>query len=523
MTAEAGLPDTLRDLPAWTPGPVELADLELVLAGAYRPLTGFLGSFDTATVTAGGRLADGTPWPVPVTLAVPKELTGHERVVLQDPEGVPLAVLEVAESWQDPVTQGWRLAGPLEALRAPAHGPFHSLRRRPDELDPAAGDVLAKSSEGGRPPTPPGNPLAKSSEGGRPPTPPANLLGVATREPLHRKQLGQLRQVAERLGAKVLVLPLLGGEHDDSLVRALLGVRKELPDGTRIVPVPLPDRGDRERDVLLRAHVAAAYGATHLLAEAELEGAPIPLVVPEPWAYDADVEVWRPVARIEPDHVQAELTPERLDALLDAGEPVPDWFTPPAVAAELALARPPKHSRGITVFFTGLSGSGKSTVARGLSDALIERGGRTVTLLDGDVVRRMLSAGLTFSRADRDLNIRRIGFVAAEITRHGGTAICAPIAPYAATRAEVRRMVSAVGDFILVHVATPLEECERRDRKGLYAKARAGLIPEFTGVSDPYETPDDADLTLDTSAMAPDEAVGRVLDLLVSGGWVRPE
>nr|WP_218935620.1 adenylyl-sulfate kinase [Actinomadura citrea] len=479
----------MRDLPAWTPDPVELADLELVLAGVYRPLEGFLGSFDTAMVIAGGRLADGTPWPVPVTLSVPKELTGHERVVLQDPEGVPLAVLRIGEAWQDPTTQGWRLAGPLEALRAPAHGPFHRLRRRPDELDAFEGDVLA----------------------------------VATREPLHRKQLGQLRQVAERLAAKVLVLPLLGGEHDESLVRALLGVRKELPDGAQIIPVPLPARGDRERDILLRAHVAAAYGATHLLAEREMEGTAVPLVVPEPWAYDADVEVWRPVARIEPDHVQAELTPERLNDLLDAGEPVPDWFTPPAVAAELALARPPKRSRGITVFFTGLSGSGKSTVARGLADALVERGGRTVTLLDGDVVRRMLSAGLTFSRADRDLNIRRIGFVAAEITRHGGTAVCAPIAPYAATRAEVRRMVSAVGDFILVHVATPLEECERRDRKGLYAKARAGQIPEFTGISDPYEEPDDADLTLDTSRLAPDEAVARVLDLLVGGGWVRAE
>ncbi|MFG2244573.1 adenylyl-sulfate kinase [Spirillospora sp. NPDC048823] len=492
MTAEAGLSDTLRDLPVWTPDPVELADLELILAGVYRPLTGFLGSFDAAMVIAGGRLADGTPWPVPVTLSVPKELTEHERVVLQDPEGVPLAVLRVAEVWQDPTSQAWRLAGPLEALRAPAHGPFHSLRRRPDELTPREGTVL----------------------------------GVATRGFLHRKQLGQLRQVAERLDAEVLVLPMLSGEHDESLVRALLGVRRELPDGARIIPVPLPARGGAdvqdERDVLLHAHIAAAYGATHLLADREIEGTAIPVAVPEPWAYDADVEVWRPVARIEPDHVQAELTPGRLGELLDAGEPVPDWFTPPAVAAELALARPPKLSRGITVFFTGLSGSGKSTVARGLADALIERGGRTVTLLDGDVVRRMLSAGLTFSRDDRDLNIRRIGFVAAEITRHGGTAICAPIAPYAATRAEVRRMVSAVGDFILVHVATPLEECERRDRKGLYAKARAGLIPEFTGISDPYEEPEDADLTLDTSRLAPDEAVGKVLDLLVEGGWVRP-
>ncbi|GAA2421990.1 bifunctional sulfate adenylyltransferase/adenylylsulfate kinase [Actinomadura vinacea] len=495
MTAEAGLPDTLRDLPAWSPSATELADLELLLAGVYRPLAGFLGSYDTAMVIAGGRLADGTPWPVPVTLEVPKELTADERIVLQDPEGVPLAVLDVAEAWQDPTSQGWRLAGTLEPLRAPAHGPFHRLRRRPDEIPPREGNTLA----------------------------------VATREPLHRKQLGQLRQVAERLDARVLVLPLLAGRHDEALVRALLAVRKELPEGTEVVPVPLPLRdatgaGSSDaarRDLLLRAHVAAAYGATHLLAAEEAEGTAVPVAVPEPWAYDADVEVWRPVARIEPDHVQAELTAERLEELLDAGEPIPDWFTPPAVAAELAVARPPKHERGLTVFFTGLSGSGKSTVARGLADALVERGGRTVSLLDGDVVRRLLSAGLTFSKADRDLNIRRIGFVAAEVTRHGGVAICAPIAPYAATRAEVRRMVRAAGDFVLIHVATPLEECERRDRKGLYAKARAGLIPEFTGISDPYEEPDDADLVLDTSRLSPDEAVAEVLDLLAAGGWTR--
>lgn len=174
------------------------------------------------------------------------------------------------------------------------------------------------------------------------------------------------------------------------------------------------------------------------------------------------------------------------------------------------------------IFFTGLSGSGKSTVARGLRDALLERGSRTVTYLDGDVVRHLLSAGLTFSKKDRDLNIRRIGFVAAEVARHGGLAICAPIAPYAATREEVRAMVEAVGaDFLLVHVSTPLAECERRDRKGLYAKARAGLIPEFTGISDPYEEPDDADMEIDTTDISVDRAVHQVLDPLIQGGWIR--
>jgi sulfate adenylyltransferase len=176
----------------------------------------------------------------------------------------------------------------------------------------------------------------------------------------------------------------------------------------------------------------------------------------------------------------------------------------------------------VVVFFTGLSGSGKSTVARGLRDALLEDGGRTLTYLDGDEVRRLLSAGLTFSKQDRDLNIRRIGFVAAEVARHGGLAVCAPIAPYAATREEVRHMAEAVGaDFLLIHISTPLEECERRDRKGLYAKARAGVIPEFTGISDPYEEPDDADLTIDTTGIPVARAVDSVLSLLRSGGWLR--
>src|SRR6202034_831881 len=187
--------------------------------------------------------------------------------------------------------------------------------------------------------------------------------------------------------------------------------------------------------------------------------------------------------------------------LLDSGELVPGWLMAADVAAELRRARPPRSRRGVVVFCTGLSGSGKSTLARDLRDALLERGDRTVSLLDGDLVRRLLSAGLTFSRQDRDLNIARIGYVATEVARHGGIAICAPIAPYAAARAGVRRMVSEVGDFLLVHVSTPLEVCEERDRKGLYAKPRAGLIKGFTGVSGPYEEPEDADLVIDTSTM----------------------
>ena len=282
--------------------------------------------------------------------------------------------------------------------------------------------------------------------------------------------------------------------------------------------------------------MAAAYGATHLLADASevpdaagppagtkngtlaLPGVPIPVISAGEWAYDPRSEVWRPLALIEPGAERGELTDSELGALLDSGAEVPGWFAPQSVARELRRARPPRAERGLAIFFTGLSGSGKSTIARGLAEALTERGDRTVSLLDGDRVRQLLSAGLTFSRADRDLNIARIGYVAAEVARHGGIAICAPIAPYAQARAVARKLVTEVGDFLLIYVSTPVEVCAARDRKGLYAKARAGLIKGFTGVSDPYEEPRDADLVLDTSAMTRDEAVSAVLKLLVTGG-----
>ena len=193
----------------------------------------------------------------------------------------------------------------------------------------------------------------------------------------------------------------------------------------------------------------------------------------------------------------------------------------PAFAAELARAVRPAAQRGLVLFFTGLSGSGKSTVAKALAEALIEDGRRTLSVLDGDEVRRLLSAGLGFSVADREANIRRIGFVAAEVARHGGTAICAPIAPFAAGRAEVRTMVErAGGDLLLVHVATPLAECERRDRKGMYAKARRGEIADFTGISSPYEPPTDADIVLDTSDISVQECVNRLWWLLQERGYL---
>jgi sulfate adenylyltransferase len=476
----------------------------------FAPLRGFLDAADAAGAAELGMLADGTPWPVPVTLEVPADAVPvDDRLVLQDREGSPLAVLSVTERLA--LDSGLvRLAGPVTALREPEHGPFRQLRRHPE-------DVRADLGHGG------------------------NVLAYATRRPLNKRHIGQLRHYADQLGARLLVLPLVCGPAEivtrpEALVRTVLAARQYLPAGTLVIPVPLaPRNAGPELDLRAEGIVAAAYGATHLLADAPdgaarpagtrngtvtLPGVPIPVISAGEWAYDPRSEVWRPLPLIEPGAEQGELTGSELGALLDSGAEIPAWFAPPSVARELRRARPPRAERGLAIFFTGLSGSGKSTIARGLAEALTERGDRTVSLLDGDHVRHLLSAGLSFSRADRDLNIARIGYVAAEVARHGGIAICAPIAPFAEARAAARQMVTEVGDFLLIYVSTPVDVCAARDRKGLYAKARAGLITGFTGVSDPYEEPRDADLVLDTSAMTRQQAVDAVLRLLVTGGWL---
>jgi len=524
VTAEArtDVPANVTGAPSLTLDDAQLGDLELLLSGAFAPLTGFMGVADVAAVIERGTLADGTPWPVPVTLDVSPDALPDDAssVVLADPEGAPLALLDITErsepqptrhAGQAPLT---RLSGPVTGLREPEHGPFRRLMRKPAGAREALGEVP--------------------------------VLAYATRGPVNSRQIGQLRHMAGQLKARLLLLPLIAGPAEvvtrpEALVRAVLAAAASLPPATMVIPVPLaprrPDSGvGPARELAVRALVAAAYGATHLLADDDPAaaspaqtsspgggpGTAIPVVRAGDWAYDPAADVWRPLALIEAGAERGDLSPGELGDLLDAGAQVPAWFTPPAVARELRRARPPRAERGFVLFLTGLSGSGKSTIARDLRDALAERGDRKVSLLDGDLVRQVLSAGLTFSRADRDLNIVRIGFVAAEIARHGGIAICAPIAPYAEARARVREMVTEVGDFLLIHVATPLEVCEARDRKGLYAKARAGLIDQFTGISDPYEEPTDADLTIDTSTMTRGEATSAVLGLLTAGGWLSP-
>ena len=301
------------------------------------------------------------------------------------------------------------------------------------------------------------------------------ILTTPVIAPLSADDIALIVDTATQTGATPLLLVCVGdrsprGVSAPGLIRATLAAAELVGGDASVAAVSLASRGDDAVDAWMRGHVAHAFGD-----EAVFVGA-------------TSGDLPDPIARV------------------------------------VALDRPPRSRRGVTIFFTGLSGSGKSTVARALHDVLLERGTRTVTLLDGDVVRRHLSAGLGFSRADRETNIRRIGFVAAEIGRHGGVAICSPIAPFDQTRREVRQMVDdAGGGFVLVHIATPLAECERRDRKGLYARARAGQIPDFTGISSPYETPHDADLRVDTTGRSVEDVLGDVLETLRTEGWLPGE
>ncbi len=399
-----------------------------------------------------------------VTVVVPEGLlpagaAAPRTVELTDVEGTPVALLEVA-ACEETAPGRPTLRGTVTPLAPREDGVFRHLHRTPAQV--------------------------RAGFAGR------TVAAVPVDAPLDTGTLGRLAEALEAYD-EVVLLPLVGAGSPrvvpaHSLVRATAAAARLLPGAPLVVPVPLARRDDPGDDASRRALVARAYG--------------------EPVALVPD-----PRDRSDPGG-QSDLHNQ------PGGGPT----YPEPVAAVVEAAYPSPDQRGLVVFFTGLSGSGKSTLARRLHDVLLERGDRTVTLLDGDVVRRMLSAGLGFSKADREANITRIGFVAAEVARHGGLAICAPIAPYASTRAVVRQLVAdAGGDFVLVHVATPLAECERRDRKGLYARARAGQIKEFTGISDPYEEPVDADLAVDTSGLDVDEVVTRVLDLLIGRGSVRAQ
>jgi sulfate adenylyltransferase len=539
-------------LPALDAGPRTLCDLELLLSGAFSPLQGFMGRADHERVCREMRLADGTLWPIPVTLDVTPELA--ERAVaagalaLRDPEGVVLAILEVAEAWtparedeaqavfgtldeRHPGVRGLLrqsqpvcLAGRLVGIEPPRHYDFNHLRETPAQLR-ARFEKLGWT----------------------------RVAAFQTRNPMHRAHMEITFRAAQQAEASLLIHPVVGmtkpGDVDHyTRVRCYEKVLARYPErSTALSLLGLAMRMGGPREALWHAIIRKNHGCSHFIVGRDhagpgndSRGKPfygpyeaqelvarhqdelgIRMLPFEEMVYVRERARYVAASEVTPGETVMNLSGTELRDRLADGREIPDWFTFPEVAAELRATHPPRDRQGFAVLFTGLSGAGKSTIANGLLVSLLEIGGRAVTLLDGDLVRKHLSSELGFSREHRDLNVRRIGYVASEIVKHGGVALCAPIAPYAESRAAVREMVSQYGAFVEIHVATDLAECERRDRKGLYALARAGKIPQFTGVSDPYEDPDHPELRIDAGACGPAQAVQQVVLKLEALGLIR--
>lgn len=530
----------------------QLCDLELLMNGGFSPLTSFMNEADYKSVLKDMRLTDGTLWPMPINLDVSEEFAGKlkkgQQVALRDPEGVMLAALTVDEIYKPDLgveakatfgttdelhpgvhylmhtTQPVYLSGKLEGLQQPTHYDFSEMRYTPAELR----ELFAKRGWG-------------------------KIVAFQTRNPMHRAHVELTMRAARETEANLLIHPTVGmtkpGDIDNfTRVRVYKALQRRFPSNTTMISLlPLAMRMGGPREAVWHAIIRKNHGATHFivgrdhagpgkgadgkdfygpydaqkLAQQHAKEIGIEVVPFQMMVYTPANDTYMPIDEVPEGVETASISGTEQRERLRSGKELPEWFTYPEVATELYRTTPQRTRQGLTVLFTGLSGSGKSTIANALVVKLMELGGRGVTLLDGDIVRKHLSSELGFSREHRDINIRRIGFVASEIAKHGGIAICAPIAPYESTRQDVRKLVEGQGGgFILAYVNTPLEVCEQRDRKGLYAKARAGQLKEFTGISDPYEEPSDADLTLDTTAYSVDELAQQIILHLEHEGYI---
>ncbi|MEN6585474.1 MAG: bifunctional sulfate adenylyltransferase/adenylylsulfate kinase [Sulfuricella sp.] len=547
LMVESARRDTLLQeattLPSLTLNPSQLCDLELLLNGALSPLRGYMGRADYQGVVTDMRLADGSFWPMPIVLDVTEALAPGSRVVLRDSGGNALAVLTVSECWPADKTLEARqvygtdhadhpgmaflqslgshyAGGGVEGLSLPHHADFAALH-----LSPAM--LRERFERAGR----------------------RRVVAFQPYHAMHRAQFELTRHCATENDAGLLIQAIADEDATPEYftrMRCYQALLPYYPAGLAALSLlPLASRPAGMRAVLWQAIVARNYGCSHFIIGGDAGSgamrrgsdalAPeriLPLaehfaaIGVEAIAFPRMVYVpalaqYLPEEYLPADQASVVLSAQDFRQRLDDGrEDIPAWASFPEIVAELHKLRPMRLLRGFTVFFTGLSGAGKTTLSQALNLKLMELTGRPVTLLDGDVVRTLLSSGLSFSKADRDLNIRRIGFIAGEITRHGGIAICAPIAPYRETRQAVRDMIEPVGGFFEVHVSTPLEVCEARDPKGLYVKARAGIIKEFTGVSDPYEAPHDPEVSINTGDVGVDEAVARIVRTLQAAGYL---
>ena len=546
------LREEAKELPSWELTPRQLCDIEMILNGAFSPLEGFMTKNDYDGVCKDLRLESGTIWPIPITLDLSEEFASSikdgDRVALRDSEGLTIAVLTVEELWtpdkqsearqvfgsedtlHPAVNHLFNTAGPvyaggkLEGLELPVHYDFGHLRNTPHELRERF-----------------------KRQGWH------NVVAFQTRNPMHRAHQEITFRAARESEANLIIHPVVGmtkpGDIDHySRVRCYEKLIKQYPDQTTALSLlPLAMRMGGPREALWHAIIRKNYGCTHFIVGrdhagpgSDSSGEPfygpydaqelvsehadeigMTMVPFKMMVYVKDKACYMPMDEVEAGEDVLNISGTEFRRRLQGGLDIPDWFSFTEVVEELQKTHPPKHKQGFTIFFTGLTGAGKAAMANALLVKLLEGGGRSVTLLDGQSVHKNLSTELGPSKKDRDTNVRRIGFVASEITKAGGVAICAPIAPYAETRKEVREAISPHGGFIEVYVSTPLEVCEARDRKGLYEMARKWELDSFTGVNDPYETPENADLTIDSRECGPDEAAQRILLKLEKEGFIR--
>jgi len=522
-------------------------DLEMILNGAFSPLLTFNNQKDYEEILLNNKLLNGEIWPIPIVLDVPndflKALDKNEHISLRNAEGFLLAILKVREFWspnkKDEANSIFKtidenhpgvdylfnhtnsnyISGELIPIQSNKYFDFTHLRKSPQEV----------------------RDLFRSKRW-------QDVIAFQTRNPMHRAHFELTRLAMEQHNAKLLIHPVIGiskpGDIDHfTRVKCYQHIIKHYPENSvELSLINLAMRMAGPKEALWHAIIRKNYGCNYIIIGRDHAGPGVDAKgKPYYQPYDAqelisqyqeELEIkmvpfqemvfaknkrnYLPLDQIKEEDQIETLSGTQFKELLQQRTEIPNWYSFPEVVHELRRRYPKLHNQGLTVFFTGLSGAGKSTLANALVYKLMEMEDRPITLLDGDIVRQHLSSELGFSKEDRDIHVKRIGYVASEITKHGGVAICAPIAPYSNTRKTVRKMIDEVGSFVEIHVSTPLSVCEERDVKGLYKRARAGKILDFTGVSDPYEEPQNPEITIDTSDISVEESSAIIIDKLRS-------
>ena len=528
----------------------QLCDIEMILNGGFSPIDGFMNRKDYNSVCENMRLENNLLWPIPITLDINDELVDtletNEEIALRDKEGFVIAILTIDDIWTPDKekeaqqiyqttdifhpgvntllneTHSTYVGGRLKGIQYPKHYDYPNLRHTPQQLRESFDNWGWN-----------------------------NIIAFQTRNPMHRAHIELTKRALNEKNAKLLIHPVVGLTKPGDVnhytrVRCYKHIMNKYPENMAALSLlPLAMRMAGPKEALWHAIIRKNYGCNYFIvgrdhASPGLNKDNTPFYGPydaqemlntnanelgiqmipfKQLVYVKEKRSFIGVDEVPKDSTALTVSGTELRKLLDDGKEIPEWFSYPEVISELQKQRPSLSNRGFTIFFTGLSGSGKSTLANGLLVKLLEEGRRPVSLLDGDIVRTHLSSELGFSKEHRSLNVRRIGFVASEITKNGGIAICAPIAPYRLDRQFNRDMIDPLGGYIEIHVNTPLEVCEQRDAKGLYAKARKGLLKQFTGIDDPYEKPQNAEIVINSSNERPEILVDQILHQIHKMGY----